>query len=419
MRLMASYPERFDDVSYLVIDEVHERSVATDILCLLCRRMLQSNPHLRLVLMSATLAAKLYQDYFDVPEPPLKVGARRFPVNEVYLEDIHRYVNVPIKQQSKILELIRECTNIRCTRSPTQSYTEKLHALVACLATMVGEPGSSVLIFVPGMNDIIQITELIEQTYVPGLKFVCLPIHSDIPFEDQMVVFQPPGIDEVKIIIATNSAESSVTLPDVDHVICLGLCKQIIYNESSHRQMLVPTWISRASAEQRKGRTGRLRPGTVYRMYTRETYEAHMELFEPGEMLRIPLDSVILMLKMLLTGENVTGVLMNCLEPPDMRNISRSFASLHQSHFITCPDEECEITTLGSFVSSLGIDLTLGSLIGLGIQFGVGSEAIQLASILSFPKTPWVMSSPLIHAPRNYNGKYCFVELSFHYQNMT
>jgi len=262
---------------------------------------------------------------------------------------------------------------------------------------VVGRPGSSVLIFVPGMNEIVAITEQVERLFMPGVRFTCFPIHSDIPFEDQMNVFEESAEDEVKIIIATNAAESSVTLPEVDHVICLGLCKQIIYNETSHRKMLMPTWISRASATQRAGRTGRLRPGTVYRMYTRATYLKHMDAFEPGEMVRIPLDSVILMLKQIMTDEAVTEVLLDCLEPPNISTIDRSLQSLHQSHFITEPDDSCEITNLGSFVSALGIDLTLGSLIGLGIQNGVGAESIQMAAILSFPKTPWIISNPLIH----------------------
>ena len=204
---------------------------------------------------------------------------------------------------------------------------------------------------------------------------------------------------------AVSRPQSSVTLPDVDNVICLGLCKQIIYNETSHRQMLSSTWISRASATQRAGRTGRLRNGTVYRMYLRETLTMHMSDFEQGEMLRIPLDSVILMLKEMLPEEEVIEVLTSCLEPPNMKTIERSFESLFKSHFITSSDDSCEITTLGSFVSALGIDLALGSVIGLGIQFGVGAEAIQLAAILSFPKTPFVMSNPLIHEPEDYNGK--------------
>lgn len=129
-----------------------------------------------------------------------------------------------------------------------------------------------------------------------------------------------------------------------------------------------------------------------------------MDEFEPGEISRIPLDNVILMLKGMLVDDNVTDVLLNTLEPPNVSTIDRSFQSLFQSHFITAPSDECQITTLGNFVSSLGIDLALGSLIGLGIQFGVGPEAVMMAGVLSFPKSPWIMSSPLIHEPKEYNG---------------
>ena len=136
------------------------------------------------------------------------------------------------------------------------------------------------------------------------------------------------------------------------------------------------------------------------------------------------------MLKEMLTEEEVSEVLLTCLEPPDISAIDRSFESLYKSHFITAPDDSCDLTTLGSFVSSLGIDLALGSLIGLGIQMGVGAEAIQLAAVLSFPKSPWVMSSkqkmlcawkdgsavqltlfysprpdPLVHPTESFNGK--------------
>lgn len=131
-----------------------------------------------------------------------------------------------------------------------------------------------------------------------------------------------------------------------------------------------------------------------------------MDAFEPGEMLRIPLDSVILMLKGMLTDEQVTAVLLDCLEPPNIATIGRSFESLYKSNFISTPDDDCDITTLGTFVSNLGIDLALGSLIGLGIQFGAAAEAIQMAAILSFPKTPWVMSNPLVHDPKSFNGKF-------------
>ncbi len=367
VRVLANDLGRFNTVSHLIVDEVHERSVDTDLLCWLCRRLLAYNPHIRLVLMSATLAASLYQVYFDVRHPLIHVGAKRFPLKEYYLEDFldPKQFKLPPREKKTVDALIANCKTTKCRAAPSYNVMEKVFSFVTYLATSLGQPGSSVLIFVPGMNEIVSITELVEQVYVPDVVFTCFPIHSDIPFEDQMEVFAPPKPGEIKIMIATNAAESSVTLPDCDHVICLGLCKQIVYNQLSHRQMLLPTWISRASATQRAGRTSRVRPGTVYRMYTRDIFERHMDEFEPGEMRRIPLDSVILMLKQIVESEeSVSKILSECLEPPDMSTIERSYDSLHKSHFLTQPDDEGTITNLGNFVAALGIDLTLGSLIG-------------------------------------------------------
>jgi HrpA-like RNA helicase len=142
----------------------------------------------------------------------------------------------------------------------------------------------------------------------------------------------------------------------------------------------------------------------ISRLYTRDNYEQDMEAFEPGEMVRVPLDSVILMMKGIMNDGTVTETLLDCLEPPDISAIDRSFESLYQSQFITVPADDCDITSLGSFVSQLGIDLALGSLIGLGIQFGVAAETIQMAAVLSFPKTPWILSNPLVHKPKEFNA---------------
>jgi len=396
------------------IDEIHERSVDTDILCLLCRRLLKTNSTIRLVLMSATLAAGKFQEYFGVSDPVIKVGAKRFPIEEIFLEDLSSKYSFPHKMTKSFESLVSECNRLQCKTSPSNSYMEKLFQVVASLATTVGKLGSAVLIFVAGMNDIVSVTECIEQLMVPGLVFKCFPVHSDIAFEDQMKVFDDVESNEVKIIIATNAAESSVTLPDCDHVICLGLCKQIVYNKLSHRQMLLPTWISRASSTQRAGRTSRVRPGgRVYRMYTRECFTNYMLEFEPGEILRMPLDSVILMLRQILPEGSVTSALLDCIEPPEIDTIGRSYESLCQSRFITTADETCEITELGEFVTAVGLDLSLGSLMGLGIQFGVGSELIEVAGVLSFPKSPWLQSNPMIHEPTSYNGTF-FVRRQYH-----
>ena len=98
VRLLANHPERFNSVTHLVIDEVHERSVDSDVLCLLCKGLLETNPNIRLVLMSATLAANMYADYFGVSEPPIKVGGRRFPIQEYFIEDLISSFKLPARE---------------------------------------------------------------------------------------------------------------------------------------------------------------------------------------------------------------------------------------------------------------------------------------------------------------------------------
>lgn len=196
--------------------------------------------------------------------------------------------------------------------------------------------------------------------------------------------------------------------------------------------MLAPTWISRASATQRAGRTGRgkiewdplkffllfivlhyvysiifffppsVRKGTVYRLYSRNAFKTYMQPFDQGELVRSPLDNTILSLRDML-DESVTPILLECLEPPDISTIERSFQSLHASNFISEATDDGLITSLGSLVVALGIDLTLGAFVGLGIQFGVAAEAIQIAAILSFPKPPWAISSPIYHDTLTFN----------------
>jgi HrpA-like RNA helicase len=140
-RLLANHPERFDDVTHLIIDEVHERSVDTDILCLLCRRLLEQNETIRLVLMSATMATKLYQEYFQVPFDPIHVGVRRFPIQEFFVEDLACTFQLPPNEVQATKAIEKECNTKRCKTAPTQVELSKRFSLAARLVTIVGVPG--------------------------------------------------------------------------------------------------------------------------------------------------------------------------------------------------------------------------------------------------------------------------------------
>ena len=335
VRLVAHHPESFNDHTHLIIDEVHERSVDGDLLCLLARRLLTTHPRLRLILMSATVHTALYKAYFSNNPKEyygemdcLSVGVRRFPLNIRYLETLvngqgkEKMPSNVVHSAKKIIESAGKCTGKasddvpQVTRFPSfpstsfhllcpifplyphlpypsvifplhssiplsnpppspvpllplffspyyQMVPKEQYNLAVSLIKSVGQMGTAVLVFVSGIADITELTERFE-----GMsRYKLYAIHSDLPFEEQEQAFIPAAADEVKVVIATNAAESSITLPDCDCVICLGTHKALRYDARTHRVQLVNTWISKASATQRAGRTGRVRPGNVYRLY--------------------------------------------------------------------------------------------------------------------------------------------------------
>ena len=262
-------------------------------LCLLCRRLLELRPELRLVLMSATLAGGLYCDYFKCP-PPIFVGAKRFPVDVVFADDIatgavsrvvgHRFggrteaaalqamrlANPQIEGAEQLQPWERKRKEVQEQRK--KAAREKLEAegaagssaddaledaphaelgkfqhelvVAVCCALARDASKSCALVFVPGMADIGDLTDRLEArggAYVGDVagnaselrRFECVPVHSELPHEDQARAFAPATDGRFKVVLATNSAESSVTLPDCDDVLDLGTHKALRYDAAS------------------------------------------------------------------------------------------------------------------------------------------------------------------------------------------
>ncbi|GMI27318.1 hypothetical protein TeGR_g5550 [Tetraparma gracilis] len=401
VRLLAHHPDAFRSHTHLVIDEVHERSVDTDILCLLTRRLLHTNPRIKLVLMSATLSSALYQSYFQVEMPPVQVKVRLHPIEIAFADEFDRGGGLVSLMDQHGGRQGGAGTPATDNRVRKEQYKLALRLIRTC-----ANPRSAVLVFVPGMADIVELMDTFEKEQGSDSRnFTLLPIHGDIPFDDQLRAFQPPEPGEIKVVIATNAAESGITLPDVDTVVDFGLSKQIDYNPSTHRCILTPVWISKASAKQRAGRTGRVRPGKVYRLYT----EAHfhgMDETDRGEILRTPLDSVILNLKEMLPSSAIEPILEETIEPPSTLNIESSFASLHKNHLLSSveDDEACELTEMGRFVTQMGMDISVGRFLGMCCAFGVVNEALYVAAVLSAPKLPWRIANPLIQEGAVFNA---------------
>lgn len=430
---------------------MHERSIDGDLVCLLARRLLRRFKHLKLVLMSATIHTALYKEYFSHEEEYygdmqcLSVGVRRFPLSIHYVEDLfggayieedsssggkkalkvgyesgpletgdgasstfrkNKAVALPQAFTKNAENLKRLCHASKGTASETISATiaKEQYILAVALIKAIAVNGTGILVFVSGIADITELMEKLEITK----KFRLHAIHSDIPFDEQEEAFAPCGPNEVKIVLATNAAESSITLPDVDSVICLGTHKALRYHAGSHRVQLVNTWVSKASSTQRAGRTGRVRPGTVYRLYTADLFDKFCE-HEEAEVNRQPLQDVILDLRsMLEDAKGFTGVvpiLQELLEPPDMRNVYKSFELLFRLNMISHPSDSGNLTALGKLAGEMPVDMQLSRLIAYGVQLGIGTETCVMAAALSMmPKTPFRQASTFIHKdPSLYN----------------
>lgn len=403
VRLLAYHPEYFDSHTHLIIDEVHERSVDGDVLCYLAKRMLSRHPTIKLVLMSATMHIGLYQDYFAPTDliyygdlQCLSVGARRFPLEMFHTDTMCSKSGIPSVFKPLCENITKKLMKVDSSATPDPAFIKLQYSLVNHIIREIVEPGTGVLVFVSGMSDINELSDMFENES----KYVVIPIHSDIPFEEQEVAFNPVEENQIKVVLATNAAESSITLPDVDVVICLGTHKAVRYDAATSHVQLANQFISKASATQRAGRTGRTRPGKVFRLYSSKLFE-EMNDHDLPEVMRKPLEDVILNLRAMLEDSSdfigVVPILESLLERPKTENISTSFCQLHRYGMITMPGDDGELTPVGRMAGNLPVDLHLSRMIALGIALGVGAEVVAIAAAMTIPKTPFRTAHHLIH----------------------
>ena len=385
------------NVTHLIIDEVHERSIAADVLCYLMRKMLINNPALRLILMSATMFTDIYRDYFTSYRGhcfgdlnSLHVGVRRFESTVMYLEDLCERADDEHKFNNSIASVakraLRHIGRLRVFDDgcvlPTMDLLNIQYNLVQLLIDQMCPLGSGVLVFVSGIMDMHELSERLKVSKKYKLFF----LHSQIPVEDQPRIFLPPSSHAIKVVIATNAGESSITIPDIDCVICFGLNHESRLNLKTHHRQMVKCWISQASAIQRAGRTGRVREGVVFRLYTRSLFES-FESFNRAEITTTPLEDTILDLRGAFESspdfEGVVPVLENLIEPPDTSTVEIAFSQLYINQMISEPSEDGCLTDWGKFCSQIPYTLRLKRMIALGICMGIGMEAVVMAASIS------------------------------------
>ena len=304
--------------SHVVLDEVHERDVMADLILVILKQVLPSRPDLRVVLMSATLNASVFSEYLGGC-PTLHIPGFMYPVVGHYLEEVLALTDYSMEEGWRHAEEPRAGAP-PATRAPavlTPALVERmveeqglgprvaaslLHPkaedlcidLVANLVSHIHRdmPEGAILVFLPGWEDINSLSALITSSFMLSNVSV-LPLHGSMNPTDQRLIFERPAAGTRKVVIATNIAESSVTIDDVVYVVDCGRAKMKMFDPAKNFATLQPEWISRANAKQRMGRAGRLRPGHVYRLYSRAR-EAAMEEFMVPEIRRSRLENVIL-----------------------------------------------------------------------------------------------------------------------------
>uniref|UniRef100_A0A8C4E276 DEAH (Asp-Glu-Ala-His) box polypeptide 34 n=1 Tax=Dicentrarchus labrax TaxID=13489 RepID=A0A8C4E276_DICLA len=347
----------------VIVDEVHERHLHCDFLLGVLRCLVTDRPDLRLILMSATINIKLFSDYFG-SAPVLQVPGRLFPIQVIYQP-------IPPEEQPSRSEKLDPRPYLRILQGIDQRYPL--------------EERGDLLIFLSGVAEISTIQEACQVYATHTGRWIVLPLHSTLSLAQQDKVFDiaPPGVR--KCIISTNIAETSVTIDGVRFVVDSGKVKEMSFDPKAKMQRLQEFWISRASSEQRKGRAGRTGPGVCYRLYAESDYDAFAPYPVP-EIHRVALDSLILQMKSMCLGDPLSFVF---IDPPPASSIQTAVTYLKEQGAL---DGRSELTSIGSLLAQLPVDVVIGKMLVLGSLFNLVEPVLTVAAALSV-QSPFLRSS--------------------------
>ncbi|XP_054718318.1 probable ATP-dependent RNA helicase DHX34 [Uloborus diversus] len=359
--------------SVVILDEVHERHLSCDFLLGIMKCLTIQRPDLKILLMSATINIDLFSEYFNGC-PVIQVPGRLFPIQV-------QYCPVTPEEQKSLTGKLNPAPYIRILSLIDHKYPE--------------DERGDLLIFLSGMTEISIVEEAAKQYAEKNNKWIILPLHSTLSLEEQDKVFDIPPEGVRKCIISTNIAETSVTIDGVRFVVDSGKVKEMSYHPICHMQRLQEFWISRASAEQRKGRAGRTGPGVCFRLYAQKDYDGLAAYTKP-EIQRVPLDSLLLQL---LSMGLPDARKFPFLEPPELSSIEESLQNLKSQGALT--DDET-LTPMGQMLSKLPVDVTIGKMLIHGSVFSVVDPVLSLSAALSVqtPFTNRSMRDPDMKASR-------------------
>ena len=327
--------------SCVIIDEAHERSIYTDLLLGMIKKCLKERDDLRVIVTSATIDPDVFVRYFG-DAPVLRVSGRMFPVEVVYKD---------------VTEPSRE--------NYLQEAVEKVRAIHE------HELEGDVLVFLTSPLETQKACERLEST----ADLVCLPLHGQLQAQEQQLVFEPVALGKRKVVFATNSAETSITIPGIKYVVDTGLVKEKVFDAKRNMSALVVKRISKSSAEQRKGRAGRMSSGKCYRLYTLEEFRA-MDRIALPEILRVHLGQALLKLMEIGVADPLS---FDFVQSPSQDALESAVKILKQLKAI----DEGGITETGKRLALMPVEPRMAKVIFDAIECGCGLEGIAVAALSS------------------------------------
>ncbi|XP_020969245.1 pre-mRNA-splicing factor ATP-dependent RNA helicase DEAH1-like isoform X2 [Arachis ipaensis] len=334
--------------SVVMVDEAHERTLSTDILFGLVKDISRFRPDLKLLISSATLDAEKFSDYFD-SAPIFKIPGRRYPVE------------------------------INFTKAPEADYLDA--AIVTSLQIHVTQPPGDILVFLTGQEEIETAEEILKhRTRGLGTKIaelIICPIYANLPTELQAKIFEPTPEGARKVVLATNIAETSLTIDGIKYVIDPGFCKMKSYNPRTGMESLLVTPISKASAMQRAGRSGRTGPGMCFRLYTAYNFHNDLDDNTVPEIQRTNLANVVLTLKSLGIHDLLH---FDFMDPPPAEALLKALELLFA---LSALNKLGELTKVGRRMAEFPVDPMLSKMIVASEKYKCSDEIISIAAMLS------------------------------------
>eukprot|EP01128_Nolandella_sp_AFSM9_P005869 TRINITY_DN292_c0_g1_i3.p1 TRINITY_DN292_c0_g1~~TRINITY_DN292_c0_g1_i3.p1 ORF type:complete len:691 (-),score=79.54 TRINITY_DN292_c0_g1_i3:171-2243(-) len=349
--------------SVIMLDEAHERSLHTDILVGLLKKVQKRRGDLRLIISSATVDAAEFKAFFNskhntidptLPESVsiMSIEGRQYPVEAFY------------------------------SRAPVGDYV--VSAMTTVWDIHMRESPGHILVFLTGQEEIDRLVEMLKdkisstRTGSRQLQLLPLALYAGLPFDRQLKVFKPAPKGTRKVIVSTNIAETSVTIADIVYVIDCGFVKLRTYNPKTDTEALVVVATSQSSANQRAGRAGRVRPGKCYRLYSEEYFLKHMRKKNVPEMQRSNLTTVLLQLKA-MGIDNVAH--FDFMSAPPAISMMRALELLYA---VGALDDAAKLTEpLGSRMAEFPLDPQLSKMLVSSGQYNCSEEILSIAAMLS------------------------------------